>query len=148
MKEVQTIVENMTYKYNELFVKMKNLEARVAKLENDLEIEKNINKVKLTENKNVAVSEELIEEIIFKIPNNNFLYKERCIQEELIQMANEDIKIIKDEIIENELVTNELTVTNSLDDEIVDLSKEIYPVSNLNNSNQNKKGWIKTLLFM
>ena len=59
-------------------------------------------------------------------------------------MMNEDIAIA--------IATDDI-YTVSLDDEIVDLSEEIYPVSNQNNSNQNnsnqtKKGWIKTLLFM
>ena len=58
-------------------------------------------------------------------------------------MMNEDIKIITDEIIEND---NSIE-SKSLDDEIVDLSEDIYPVRNQNNKNQDK-GWIKTLLFM
>ena len=58
-------------------------------------------------------------------------------------MMNEDIKIITDEIIEND---NSIE-SKSLDDEIVDLSEDIYPVRNHNNKNQDK-GWIKTLLFM
>ena len=142
MKDIDAIVQDITNKYDNLVEKMKNLETRVAKLEDDLETEKNINKIKLAED------EEELEEI-------KELEQEK--EKELIQMMNEDIKIITDEIIEmtiNEIV-NENTVVNensleskSLDDEIIDLSEEIYPVSNQNNKNQDKKGWIKTLLFM
>ena len=144
MKDIDTIVQDITNKYDNLVEKMKNLETRVAKLEDDLETEKNINKIKLAED-----VEELEE-----IKELKELEQE---EKELIQMMNEDIKIITDEIIEmtiNEIV-NENTVVNensleskSLDDEIIDLSEEIYPVSNQNNKNQDKKGWIKTLLFM
>jgi hypothetical protein len=145
MKDIDAIVQDITNKYDNLVEKMKNLETRVAKLEDDLETEKNINKIKLAED-----VEELEE-----IKELEELEQEK--EKELIQMMNEDIKIITDEIIEmtiNEIV-NENTVVNenaleskSLDDEIIDLSEEIYPVSNQNNKNQDKKGWIKTLLFM
>jgi hypothetical protein len=150
MKDIDAIVQDMTNKYDKLIVKMKNLEDRVSKMES----EKNINKIKLAED--VEELEELeeikeLEEIILEV-NNSFFYKETDIiqeEKELIQMMNEDIKIITDEIIENEIVDeiieNETSlVSKSLDDEIVDLSEHIYPVSNQNN----KKGWIKTLLFM
>ena len=49
---------------------------------------------------------------------------------------------------ENTVVNENALESKSLDDEIIDLSEEIYPVSNQNNKNQDKKGWIKTLLFM
>jgi hypothetical protein len=145
MKDIDAIVQDITNKYDNLVEKMKNLETRVAKLEDDLETEKNINKIKLAEDveeleeiKELEQEEELKQE------------KEKEKEKELIQMMNEDIKIITDEIIVNEnTVVNENSLeSKSLDDEIIDLSEEIYPVSNQNNKNQDKKGWIKTLLFM
>lgn len=60
-------------------------------------------------------------------------------------MANEDTNTV---ISSNTTNMSIAIASKSLDDEIVDLSQDIYPVSNQNNSNQNKKSWIKTLLFM
>ena len=134
MKDIDAIVQDMTNKYNELFEKMKNLETRVAKLEDDLENEKTINKIKLAEDELQEIKELEQEDELEEIKE---LEQEKEKEKELIQ-------IITDEIIGNE---NTLE-SKSLDDEIVDLSEEIYPVSNQNNSNQNNKGWIKTLLFM
>lgn len=135
MKDIDVIVQNITNKYDNLVEKMKNLETRVAKLEDDLETEKNINKIKLAEDELQEIKELEQEDELEEIKELEELKQEK--EKELIQ-------IITDEIIGNE---NSVT-SKSLDDEIVDLSEEIYPVSNQNNSNQNNKGWIKTLLFM
>ena len=145
MKDIDAIVQDITNKYDNLVEKMKNLETRVAKLEDNLETEKNINKIKLEEH--VEELEELEE--IEEIKELEELEQEEK-DKELIQMMNEDIKIITDEIVD-EIIENEPSVSiasKSLDDEIIDLSEDIYPVSNQNNKNQDKKGWIKTLLFM
>jgi hypothetical protein len=137
MKDIDVIVQNITNKYDNLVEKMKNLETRVAKLEDDLENEKTINKIKLAEDELQEIKELEQEDELEEIKELEELEQEKEKEKELIQ-------IITDEIIGNE---NTLE-SKSLDDEIVDLSEEIYPVSNQNNSNQNNKGWIKTLLFM
>ena len=144
MKDIDAIVQDMTNKYNELFEKMKNLETRVAKLEDDLETEKNINKIKLEEHVEKLEELEEIKEIkeIEEIKEIKELEQEEK-DKELIQIITDEIV---DEIIENEPSVS--IASKSLDDEIIDLSEEIYPVSNQNNKNQDKKGWIKTLLFM
>lgn len=148
MKEVDTIVKDIINNYDDLIVKMKNLEERIDKLKANLETEGNISKIKLAEHKDEHVAT-IIEEIIFKNPNSDFFNKELDIQEEkdneLIQMANEDTNTV---ISSNTTNMSIAIASKSLDDEIVDLSQDIYPVSNQNNSNQNKKSWIKTLLFM
>ena len=98
---------------------------------------------------NLEKLEEIILEEIKEIKEIKELEQEEK-DKELIQMMNKDIKIITDEIVD-EIIENEPSVSiasKSLDDEIVDLSEDIYPVRNQNNSNQNNKGWIKTLLFM
>ena len=127
MKDIDAIVQDMTNKYNELFEKMKNLETRVAKLEDDLETEKNINKIKLEEHvEELEELEEIILEEIKEIKEIKEIEEIKEIKEleqeekdkELIQMMNEDIKIITDEIVD-EIIENEPSVSiasKSLDD--------------------------------
>lgn len=70
--------------------------------------------------------------------------EEECAQiKELEQMKTEDSNVVKN-IIEN--VAKD--VAKDLDTDIVDLSEEMYPIKNQNQNTQNKKGWLKTLLFM
>jgi|LauGreDrversion4_2_1035121.scaffolds.fasta_scaffold44911_2 cell division septum initiation protein DivIVA len=152
MKDVDTIVKDIINNYDDLIVKMKNLEERIDKLKANLETEGNISKIKLAEHKDEHKDEHvatIIEEIILKNSNSDFFNKELDIQEEkdneLIQMANEDTNTV---ISSNTTNMSIAIASKRLDDEIVDLSQDIYPVSNQNNSNQNKKSWIKTLLFM
>ena len=59
-------------------------------------------------------------------------------------MANEDVitNVIEKEL--NEVIVKE-TVAESLEDEMVDISEETYPIKN---QVQNKKSWLKTILFM
>jgi hypothetical protein len=58
---------------------------------------------------------------------------------ELEQMKTEDSNTVNDVVKD---------VVKELDTDIIDLSEEIYPTKNLNQNIQNKKGWLKTLLFM
>ena len=65
-------------------------------------------------------------------------------------MANEDVITTEEEKELNEVSeVNEVkeaeTVAESLEDEMVDISEETYPIKN---QAQNKKGWLKTILFM
>lgn len=63
--------------------------------------------------------------------------EDKAIQLELLQMGNEDKDIIVAEVVAEaeKIVINE--------NDIIDLSKEMYPIAN-----QNKKSWFKTLLFL
>lgn len=79
MKEVDTIVKDIINNYDDLIVKMKNLEERIDKLKANLETEGNISKIKLAEDEHVAT---IIEEIILKNSNSDFFNKELDIQEE------------------------------------------------------------------
>jgi thymidylate kinase len=62
---------------------------------------------------------------------------------ELEQMKIEDSNTVKDVV--KDVVKD---LVKELDTDIIDLSEEIYPSKNLNQNIQNKKGWLKTLLFM
>jgi len=104
---------------NELIQKIKQLESKIFKLEIEVELKKNIKK------KMLRIKEEKEE-------------KEKIVLE-LTQMKIED---------KNLVLVKEKNLDKILDDDLVDLSEEIYPTKNLNQNIQNKKGWLKTLLFM
>jgi len=106
-------------KNNELIQKIKQLESKIFKLEIEVELKKNIKK------KMLRIKEEKEE-------------KEKIVLE-LTQMKIED---------KNLVLVKEKNLDKILDDDLVDLSEEIYPTKNLNQNIQNKKGWLKTLLFM
>ena len=53
--------------------------------------------------------------------------------------------VVQNEIEEKELNEVIETVAESLEDEMVDISEETYPIKN---QVQNKKGWLKTILFL
>jgi len=104
---------------NELIQKIKQLESKIFKLEKEVKLKKNIKK------KMLRIKEEKEE-------------KEKIVLE-LTQMKIED---------KNLVLVKEKNLDKILDDDLVDLSEEIYPTKNLNQNIQNKKGWLKTLLFM
>jgi len=104
---------------NELIQKIKQLESKIFKLEIEVELKKNIKK----KIKRIKEEKEEKEKIVL----------------ELTQMKIED---------KNLVLVKEKNLDKILDDDLVDLSEEIYPTKNLNQNIQNKKGWLKTLLFM
>ena len=129
-----TFINNLQYKqnsillldnkHNELIEKIKKLELTIA----ELELQNKIKKTNL---------------------------EEECAQiKELEQMMIEDSNTVKNKLDFNVVndVINDVAkdvindVAKDLDTDIIDLSEEMYPTKNQNI--QNKKGWLKTLLFM
>jgi hypothetical protein len=156
VEQYETIVENMKIckqKYIELLVKMTQLENRVDELE-DILLEHNLDGAEEED-----LEEELEEE---KLSLDIEALKKAELNEvnevkELEQMANEDVvtNVVENELNEvSEVKVKEKNVTTekeneivaeSLEDEMVDISEETYPIKN---QAQNKKGWLKTILFM
>ena len=150
VEQYDTIVENMRIckqKYIELLVKMTQLENRVDELE-DILLEHNLDGEDLDE-------EEELEEEEEQLSLDAEALKKAELEElnevkEVEQMANEDVITTEEEKELNEVSeVNEVkeaeTVAESLEDEMVDISEETYPIKN---QAQNKKGWLKTILFM
>jgi hypothetical protein len=104
------------------------------------------NTILLLDNKHNDLIEK-IKKLGFKISELELQNKIRKIKleeeyreiKELEQMKTEDSNTVKDVVKD---------VVKELDTDIIDLSEEIYPTKNLNQNIQNKKGWLKTLLFM
>ena len=170
VEQYDTIVENMRIckqKYIELLVKMTQLENRVDELE-DILVEHNLDgedldedeEEDLDEDEEEDLDEEDLEEEEEKLSLDAEALKKAELEElnkvkEVEQMANEDVVTTEEEkelnevneLIEKEKVvtTEEETVAESLEDEMVDISEETYPIKN---QAQNKKGWLKTILFM
>ena len=133
-----TFINNLQYKkksillldnkHNELIEKIKKLDLTIA----ELELQNKIKKTNL---------------------------EEECAQiKEVEQMMIEDSNTVKNKLdfnVVNDVINdvakdviNDVTkdVAKDLDKDIIDLSEEMYPTKNQNI--QNKKGWLKTLLFM
>ncbi len=129
-----TFINNLQYKknsillldnkHNELIEKITKLDLTIA----ELELQNKIKKAKL---------------------------EEECAQiKEVEQMMIEDSNTVKNKLDFNVVkdVINDVAkdvindVAKDLDTDIIDLSEEMYPTKNQNI--QNKKGWLKTLLFM
>jgi len=133
-----TFINNLQYKknsillldnkHNELIEKITKLDLTIA----ELELQNKIKKAKL---------------------------EEECAQiKEVEQMMIEDSNTVKNKLdfnVVNDVINdvakdviNDVTkdVAKDLDKDIIDLSEEMYPTKNQNI--QNKKGWLKTLLFM
>ena len=170
VEQYDTIVENMRIckqKYIELLVKMTQVENRVDELE-DILVEHNLDgedldedeEEDLDEDEEEDLDEEDLEEEEEKLSLDAEALKKAELEElnkvkEVEQMANEDVVTTEEEkelnevneLIEKEKVvtTEEETVAESLEDEMVDISEETYPIKN---QAQNKKGWLKTILFM
>jgi len=114
-----TFINNLQYKHNTLLL--------LDNKHNDL-----IEKIKKLE---LKISELELQHKTRKIK----LEEEYREIKELEQMKTEDSNAV------NDIVKD---VVKELDTDIIDLSEEIYPTKNLNQNIQNKKGWLKTLLFM
>jgi hypothetical protein len=110
-------------KNNDLIKKINNLEEHI----DELELQNNIRKIRL------KLKEEEEEEA--------------KTEGELLQMSNED-KDKQENTLDDvvNVIDANIVVVKDLDNDLVDLSEEMYPTKNQNN--QNKKGWFKTLLFM
>jgi hypothetical protein len=164
VEQYDTIVENMKIckqKYGELLLKMRQLENRVDELE-DILLEHNLEgeleeetlsldfealkKAELEEDTNEIVVEEEISAVTNEI----------VVEEEISAVTNEIVvkeelsAAIVEEELEEELEEEELSAAivesvASLEDEMVDISEETYPIKN---QVQNKKGWLKTILFL
>ena len=143
VEQYDTIVENMKIckqKYGELLLKMRQLEDRVDELE-DILLEHNL------EGGEEDLGEEDLEE-----EETLSLDAEALKKVELNEVANEIVEELN-EVKELSEVTNEIVVDEELsaaiveeeEDEMVDISEETYPIKN---QAQNKKGWLKTILFM
>jgi len=122
-----TFINNLHYKQNTLLLldnKHNELIEKIKKIElkiAELELQNKIKKIKLEE--------------------------EHAQIKELEQMNNEDYNAVKN-VVKNEIKNVIKDVSKDLDTDIVDLSEEMYPIKNQNQNTQNKKGWLKTLLFM
>ena len=154
IEQYDTIVENIKIckeKYVDLLVKITQLENRVDELE-DILVEHNLDGEDLDEEEEEDLEEEEgedLEEEKLSL-DAEALQKSELETEtelELEQMANEDVitNVVQNEIEEKELNEVIETVAESLEDEMVDISEETYPIKN---QVQNKKGWLKTILFL
>jgi chromosome segregation ATPase len=169
VEQYETIVENMKIckqKYIELLVKMTQLENRVDELE-DILLEHNLDGAEeedLEEDLDEELEEEKLSldvealkkaelEELHEVKELNEVKKElnevKEVKEE--KELNEE-KEEKDEVKELNEVKEEKEeekelneVAESLEEEMVDISEETYPIKN---QAQNKKGWLKTILFM
>ena len=170
IEQYDTIVENIKIckeKYVDLLVKITQLENRVDELE-DILVEHNLDEEDLDEEEEEDLDEEeeedleeeegedLEEEEGEDLEEEKLSLDAEALQKseletetelELEQMANEDVitNVVQNEIEEKELNEVIETVAESLEDEMVDISEETYPIKN---QVQNKKGWLKTILFL
>jgi chromosome segregation ATPase len=165
VEQYDIIVENMKIckqKYIELLVKMTQLENRVDELEDILlehnldgaeeeDLEEELEEEKLSLDVEALKKAELEE--LHEVKELNEVKKElnevKEVKEE--KELNEE-KEEKDEVKELNEVKEEKEeekelneVAESLEEEMVDISEETYPIKN---QAQNKKGWLKTILFM
>jgi hypothetical protein len=157
VEQYDTIVENMKIckqKYGELLLKMRQLENRVDELE-DILLEHNLEgeleeetlsldsealkKAELEEALNAVTNEIVVVEALSAV-TNEIVVEEALSANEIVEEA------LSAAIVDEELEEEELTkVKESLEDEMVDISEETYPIKN---QAQNKKGWLKTILFL
>ena len=146
IEQYDTIVENIKIckeKYVDLLVKITQLENRVDELE-DILVEHNLDGEDLDEEEEEDLEEEKLSLDAEALQKSEL---ETETELELEQMANEDVitNVVQNEIEEKELNEVIETVAESLEDEMVDISEETYPIKN---QVQNKKGWLKTILFL
>ena len=124
VEQYDTIIQNMTQcnqKYSELLIKIAHLENRVAELEDILILKDEIDDFESNQMNAEDTNTLITDTLITDLKTEN--------------LETEDL--------ETEIETEDLET--KIDEEMVYVSEETYPVKN---SSQNKKGWIKTLLFM
>ena len=162
VEQYDTIIQNMTQcnqKYNELLVKIAHLENRVAELEDILILKDEIDDFESNqmnaEDTDTLITDTLITDTLITDTLITDLKTEN-LELETEDLKTEDLKTedLKTEDLELETETEDLELETEIetedletkiDEEMVYVSEETYPVKN---SSQNKKGWIKTLLFM
>jgi hypothetical protein len=162
VEQYETIVENTNAckrQYAEMLVKIAQLEAMIDELslpELSLEYESDEDNEEEADDEKLSLEDESEED------------KE---DKEVEQMANEDLKCNDnlDPVVETRIVTNLGTavetrivtevetkvytdfgteldpIETTVDTELVDISEETYPVKH---QTHNKKGWLKTILFL
>ena len=139
VEQYETIIQNMekfNKKYAKMLVKMVHLENRVSELEDILLIKDELDELDLDANN---------ESNKMNVEDLNILETVET-PDETVETPDETVKT-PDETVETESTIDLVPTTDIpvIDEEIIDISEETYPVKN---PSQNKKGWIKTLLFM
>jgi hypothetical protein len=152
VEQYETIVENTKackLEYSELLVKMAQLEARIDESTSS----------ELSELSELSLEDEELED---KELEDEELEDKELEDKELEEMANEDLASELARELATELATElasesvpsvesylatelETELETKLDTELVDISEETYPVKQ---QKHNKKGWLKTILFM
>ena len=153
VEQYDTIIQNMTQcnqKYNELLIKIAHLENRVAELEDILILKDEIDDFESNqmnaEDTNTLITDTLITDtlitdtLITHLKTEDLKTEDLKTETEDLELETEDLELETENL---ELETEDLET--KIDEEMVYVSEETYPVKN---SSQNKKGWIKTLLFM
>ena len=137
VEQYSTIIQNMKQcneKYTELLVTVTHLEGRVTELEDILLLKDKLDEIdeldELDESNKLNLESGLIknESEKMNVEDSNILSIDTPIKEELVSLETNSIP----------------DLAPAIDEEIVDISEETYPVKN----QTDKKGWIKTLLFM
>ena len=153
VEQYDTIIQNMTQcnqKYNELLIKIAHLENRVAELEDILILKDEIDDFESNqmnaEDTDTLITDTLITDtLITDTLITDTLITDTLITDTLITDLKTENLELETETEDLELETETEDLETKIDEEMVYVSEETYPVKN---SSQNKKGWIKTLLFM
>jgi hypothetical protein len=153
VEQYDTIVENTKAckrQYHELLVKMAQLEARIEELSS----------TELSELSESSLEDEELEdeELEDEELEDEELEDKELEDKELEDMANEDLHTSVVTSVDTDLATESVPSVESylateletelqtlVDTELVDISEETYPVKQ---QKHNKKGWLKTILFM
>ena len=148
VEQYDTIIKNMkqcNQKYGKLLVKVSHLENRVSELEDILLLKDEIEELNLASNNESKQMNAEDSNILETVETHNETVETH---DETVETHDETVET-HDETVKthDETATDLVTSTDNpvMDEEIVDISEETYPVKN---PSQNKKGWIKTLLFM
>ena len=134
VEQYETIVENTKackLEYTELLLKMAQLEARIDELSSS----------ELSEVSELSLEDEELEDK--EIEDKEL--KEMANEDLASELATESVPSV-DSYLATELETElAIELETLVDTELVDISEETYPVKQ---QKHNKKGWLKTILFM
>ena len=165
IEQYDSIVDNMdrcNKKYTELVLKMIHMENRIAELEDILYITDELNLEEETPVKSLEVVETdqtvapKVEEDVVKESSSKVLVEETTVaslvEEDVVKESSNEVeestiapKVLVEELEETvtpKVVVETVAVDNFDAGELVDLSTEEKE------TNSNKKGWVKTLLFL
>jgi hypothetical protein len=166
VEQYDTIVENTKAckrQYHELLVKMAQLEARIEELSSTelselSELSESSLEDEELEDEELEDEELEDEELEDKELEDEELEDKELEDKELEDMANEDLHTSVVTSVDTDLATESVPSVESylateletelqtlVDTELVDISEETYPVKQ---QKHNKKGWLKTILFM